>query len=116
MFCFASGCGGSVEGVAESWEVVLVASVGVQEVGGTGKLLLSVVEAAAVLSVSRTTLYELMWRDEIKPIHIGRSVRSGFVGIAAGCHYHRRCNQGGGDGTLQLSCGLSSRGFVLLKE
>ena len=75
MFCFASACGGSVEDVAESWEVWLVASVGVQEVSGTETLLLSVVEAAAVLSVSRTTLYELMWRDEIKPIHIGRSVR-----------------------------------------
>ena len=75
MFCFASACGGSVEDVADSWEVALVAGVGVQDVSGTEKLLLSVVEAAAVLSVSRTTLYELMWRDEIKPIHIGRSVR-----------------------------------------
>ena len=54
MFCFASACGGSVEGVGDSWEVGLVAGVGVQEVGGTEKLLLSVVEAAAVLSVSRT--------------------------------------------------------------
>ena len=43
MFCFASACGGSVEDVADSWEVALVAGVGVQDVSGTEKLLLSVV-------------------------------------------------------------------------
>ena len=28
-----------------------------------------------MLCLSRTTLYELIWRGELTPIHIGRSVR-----------------------------------------
>jgi excisionase family DNA binding protein len=45
------------------------------KVASEDRLLLSVSEAAHALAVSRTTFYELMWRGEITPIHIGRSVR-----------------------------------------
>jgi excisionase family DNA binding protein len=38
-------------------------------------LLLTVPEAAAVLSVGRTTLYELIGAGEISVVHIGRSCR-----------------------------------------
>ena len=38
-------------------------------------LLVTVNQAAALLSVSRTTIYELMWRKELDPVRIGRSVR-----------------------------------------
>jgi excisionase family DNA binding protein len=39
------------------------------------QLLLSIPQAAEVLCISRTTLYQLMWRGELTPIRIGRSVR-----------------------------------------
>jgi excisionase family DNA binding protein len=38
-------------------------------------LLLTVPEAAALLSVGRTTLYELIGSGEISVVHIGRSCR-----------------------------------------
>lgn len=38
-------------------------------------LLVTVKQAADMLCVSRTTVYELMWRDELIPVRIGRSVR-----------------------------------------
>jgi excisionase family DNA binding protein len=38
-------------------------------------LLVTVKQAAAMLCVSRTTVYELMWREELIPVRIGRSVR-----------------------------------------
>ena len=38
-------------------------------------LLLTVVEAGRLLSVGRTTVYELIQRGELQTVHIGRSVR-----------------------------------------
>jgi excisionase family DNA binding protein len=40
-----------------------------------GVLLLTMVEAARVLSVGRTTMYELVGTGEIEVVHIGRSAR-----------------------------------------
>lgn len=39
------------------------------------RLLVSVVEAAAMLSLSRSSIYQLIWTEQLTPIHIGRSVR-----------------------------------------
>jgi excisionase family DNA binding protein len=38
-------------------------------------LLLTIVEAARVLSIGRTTMYELVGSGEIDVVHIGRSAR-----------------------------------------
>ena len=39
------------------------------------RLLLRVTEAAETLAISRTALYNLLRRDEVQAIHIGRSIR-----------------------------------------
>lgn len=41
----------------------------------TDRLLVSVMEAAEMLSVGRTSIYQLIWAGQLTPIHIGRSVR-----------------------------------------
>lgn len=41
----------------------------------TPPLLLRVPEAARLLGVGRTTLYEMLARGELRPVHIGRAVR-----------------------------------------
>lgn len=38
-------------------------------------LLLTATQAAELLSIGRTTIYQLVWSGELKPIRIGRSVR-----------------------------------------
>ena len=38
-------------------------------------MLVSASRAAALLGIGRTTLYELIWSGELKPLHIGRCVR-----------------------------------------
>lgn len=38
-------------------------------------LLVTIREAADVLSVGRTTIYELIWSGQLTPVHIGRCVR-----------------------------------------
>ena len=38
-------------------------------------LLVSVKQAVALLGVSRTMIYELIYRGEIQPLHTGRCVR-----------------------------------------
>ncbi len=38
-------------------------------------LLLTVPEAARLLAVGRTSLYQLIWAGELAPVRIGRSVR-----------------------------------------
>lgn len=40
-----------------------------------GRLLVSVMEAAEILSVGRSSIYQLIWSEQLTPIHIGRSVR-----------------------------------------
>jgi excisionase family DNA binding protein len=46
------------------------------EVGGAPEpILYTIEEAAKLLRLSRTTLYELMWTDKLVPIRIGRRVR-----------------------------------------
>lgn len=38
-------------------------------------LLVNISQAAEILAVSRTTLCQMMWRGDLTPIHVGRSVR-----------------------------------------
>ncbi len=38
-------------------------------------LLLTATQAARILAIGRTALYELIWDGQLTPIHIGRSVR-----------------------------------------
>ena len=38
-------------------------------------LLVNVMQAAEILSLSRSSIYQLMWTDQLIPIRIGRSVR-----------------------------------------
>ncbi len=38
-------------------------------------LLVTVPQAAELLSIGRTAVYELVWRGELNPVRIGRSVR-----------------------------------------
>ena len=38
-------------------------------------LLVTIEEAAAMLSIGRTTVYELVWSGKLTPLRIGRSVR-----------------------------------------
>jgi excisionase family DNA binding protein len=42
---------------------------------GVAPLLLTIPQAAAVLAVGRTTVYELIAAGDIEAVHIGRSVR-----------------------------------------
>lgn len=46
-----------------------------QPASGSGRLLLSVTEAAAVLGVGRTTAYELIAAGQLETVHIGRCAR-----------------------------------------
>jgi hypothetical protein len=45
--------------------------------GEARPLLVSAKEAAALLGIGRTMLYELIGRRDLVPVHIGRCVRSG---------------------------------------
>jgi excisionase family DNA binding protein len=45
------------------------------------RLLLTVVEAAAMLGVGRTTAYELIAGGELQLVHIGRSARVPLVAV-----------------------------------
>ena len=42
---------------------------------GPQPLLVNIASAADLLALSRSTIYELIWQGELRPIHIGRSVR-----------------------------------------
>ena len=44
----------------------------------TRRLLVTIHEAASLLSLGRSTVYELIGKGELTPIHIGRSVRLCF--------------------------------------
>ena len=50
---------------------------------GEAVLLLTMVDAARVLSVGRTTMYELVSAGEIEVVHIGRSARVPVVALEA---------------------------------
>jgi excisionase family DNA binding protein len=41
----------------------------------TRPLLISIAQAAAILAVSRSSIYQLIWNEQLTPIRIGRSVR-----------------------------------------
>lgn len=41
----------------------------------TRPLLVSITQAAAILAVSRSSIYQLIWNEQLTPIRIGRSVR-----------------------------------------
>jgi excisionase family DNA binding protein len=41
----------------------------------TRPLLVSIRQATEMLSLSRSSIYQLIWNDELTPIRIGRSVR-----------------------------------------
>jgi excisionase family DNA binding protein len=57
---------------------------------GHGVLLLTMVDAARVLSVGRTTMYELVAAGEIEVVHIGRAARVPAASIEAFVERHRR--------------------------
>lgn len=38
-------------------------------------LLVTIEEAAEILSIGRTSVYQLVWNDELTPIRIGRCIR-----------------------------------------
>lgn len=45
------------------------------ELGGAdGQILLTIEEAAKLLRIGRTTMYELMWARKIEPVRIGRRI------------------------------------------
>lgn len=44
-------------------------------------LLLTIVEAARLLSVGRTTVYELIERGDLRAVHIGRACRVPVVAV-----------------------------------
>ncbi|HYN31707.1 MAG TPA: helix-turn-helix domain-containing protein [Ilumatobacteraceae bacterium] len=44
-------------------------------IDATRPLLVTVAMAAEILSMSRSSIYQLIWNDELIPIRIGRSVR-----------------------------------------
>ena len=50
---------------------------------GVAPLLLGVRDAAQVLGIGRSTLYELIAADEIEVVHIGRSARVPVVALQA---------------------------------
>lgn len=41
----------------------------------TRPLLISIAQAAAILAVSRSSIYQLIWNEQLTPIRIGRSIR-----------------------------------------
>lgn len=41
----------------------------------TQTLLVTVVQAAEILSLSRSSIYQLIWSQQLVPIRIGRSIR-----------------------------------------
>ena len=43
--------------------------------GASRPLLVTVSEAADILGLGRTTIYELVNRGELQPVHIGRALR-----------------------------------------
>lgn len=58
---------------------------------GVGPLLLTIPQAAAVLAVGRTTVYELIGAGDLEAVHIGRSAR---VPVAALEDYVERQRRG----------------------
>lgn len=70
--CSRLGGGWARLGVA-SWEVGSPSKV--MEQDDDRRLLLTVREAAALLAIGRTTLYELIGAGELGTVHIGRAVR-----------------------------------------
>ena len=46
-------------------------------------LLVTIPQAASLLAISRSTVYELIWRHELEPIKIGRSVRLRMADLEA---------------------------------
>ncbi len=55
-----------------------------------GVLLLTMVEAARVLSIGRTTMYEIVAAGEIDVVHIGRSARVPVAAVEEYAERHRR--------------------------
>lgn len=41
----------------------------------TRPLLVDVAQAAVILSISRSSIYQLIWSEQLVPVRIGRSVR-----------------------------------------
>jgi excisionase family DNA binding protein len=63
--------------------------IGVDEVA---PMLLTIREAASVLRIGRSTLYELVGRGEIEVVHIGRAVRvpvDALLAFVEGCRTPR---------------------------
>ncbi len=50
-------------------------AVGQPDSDNLAPLLVTAPQAARILSIGRTALYQLIWDGQLRPIHIGRSVR-----------------------------------------
>ncbi len=46
-----------------------------RDIDSLAPLLVTAPQAARILSIGRTALYQLIWDGQLTPIHIGRSVR-----------------------------------------
>jgi excisionase family DNA binding protein len=57
---------------------------------GSGKLLLTITEAAERLSVGRSTIYELINRGDLPAAHIGRSARISVTALEEFAHAKRQ--------------------------
>ena len=69
-----------------------------------GVLLLTMIEAARVLSIGRTTMYELVGAGQIEVVHIGRSAR---VPVAAVEEFVERQRRGGA--TVRSTCAARAK-------
>lgn len=71
----AGGCVGGDVGRLTCTVVRMSARVITTETSGPPPLLLTVPQAARMLAISRSRVYDLIWKGELVPIHIGRSAR-----------------------------------------
>lgn len=63
---------------ATSRDVAVGSSVSADSEAGR-PLLVNIERAAEILAISRTSVYQLVWSEELVPIRIGRSVRFSIV-------------------------------------
>jgi excisionase family DNA binding protein len=75
---------------------------GVAEAGPLAPLLLTIPEAASVLAIGRTTVYELIGSGDLEAVHIGRSVRVPVDALKSFVH-RRRVSQAPGTVAAALS-------------
>jgi excisionase family DNA binding protein len=73
----------------------------------TGRLLVTPIEAAAMLSVGRTTLYYLARDGDITPVRIGRATRFSIADLEAYVATRMGAPQGGDDHSETVNSGAA---------